>query len=61
MNQNVVKNLSNTKPMSEIRQRMEQNRREKGDAYCEACDRWWYGISNKRCEIHNPAKERKEK
>lgn len=54
MNQNVVKNLCNTKTQKETKEAMAENRQRRGSAYCDACDRWWYGVSRKRCEVHNP-------
>ncbi len=57
MNQNVVKNVRNTRTASEVEKLMEQRRERLGDKFCETCERWSYGIGNKRCEIHNPKKK----
>lgn len=60
MNQNIVKNIRNTMTEKEIHDAMAENRKRRGNAYCLTCDRWWYGIGSKRCEIHNPVRTKKE-
>lgn len=54
MKQYEVENIRNTMTTEEISQAMLENRKRRGNAYCETCDRWWYGIGRKRCETHNP-------
>jgi hypothetical protein len=53
MNQNVVKNLRNTRTNTEMRERLKDRQARLGDNYCEPCAKWEYGFSRKRCEDHN--------
>ena len=56
MNQNVVKNLRNTRTNTEMRERLKERKARLGDQYCEACAKWEYGFGRKRCELHNPTR-----
>jgi hypothetical protein len=53
MNQNVVKNLRNTRTNTELRERLKERQARLGDNYCEPCAKWEYGFSRKRCTVHN--------
>ena len=46
--------LSPFKSRDQIRKEMRENAEAQGENYCLTCDNWWYGISNTRCNLHNP-------